>query len=74
MPTKFKINDIRRVPSGSPERLGKYDKLVMYETGPMDRHIINIPEEEFSEEAMIRAIKEDIAERGQWAGKEYEFE
>ena len=74
MPTKFKINDVRRVPSGDPDRIGKFDKMVMYETGAMDRHILTIPEEEFTEERMIRAIKEDIAERGQWAGKEYEVE
>ena len=74
MPTKIKVNDVRSVPSGEPDRIGKFDKLVMYETGPMDRHILRIPEEEFSEERMIEEIKKDIAERAQWAGKEYEVE
>ena len=74
MPTKFKVNDVRRVPSGDPDRIGKFDKLVMYETGAMDRHIITMPEEEFTEDRMIRAVKEDIAERAKWAGKEYEVE
>ena len=74
MPTKFKVNDVRRVPSADPTRIGKFDKMVMYETGPMDRHIITIPEEEFTEDRMKRAVKEDIAERGQWTGKEYEVE
>ena len=74
MPTKFTVKDVRRVPSGDPKRPGKFDKLVMYETSPMDRHIITIPEEEFNEERMKSAVKEDIAERGQWAGKEYEVE
>ena len=74
MPTKFKVSDTRRVPSADPERIGKYDILVMYELSPMDRHIVGVPEEEFSEDRLKRAVKEDIAERSQWAGKEYEVE
>jgi len=74
MPTKFKLFDIRRVPSAEPERVGKYDQLVMYELDPMRRYIIRIPEEEFSEERMKRAVKEDMATRAQYTGKEYEVE
>ena len=74
MPTKFKVFDIRRVPSGDVERVGKYDQLVMYELDPMRRYILRIPEEEYSEERMIRAVKEDIATREAVTGKEYEFE
>ena len=74
MPTKFRVDDIRRVPSGDPDRLGKFDQLVMYELDPMHRYILRIPEEEFSDERMIRAVKEDIAQRAQYTGKEYEFE
>jgi len=74
MPTKFKVFDIRRVPSAEAERVGKYDQLVMYELDPMRRYILRIPEEEYSEERMIRAVKEDIGTRQQVTGKEYEFE
>ncbi len=73
MPTKFKVFDIREVPSGDPARVGKYDKLVMYEFDPMRRYIIKIPAEEFTEQLMLEAIKRDVAERAQFTGKEYEI-
>jgi len=74
MPTTFKIFDVRRVPSAEPDRIGKYDQLVMYELDPMRRYIIRVPEEEFSEERMKLAVKEDIAQREQYTGKEYTIE
>ena len=74
MPTKFKIFDVRRVPSAEPDRIGKYDQLVMYELDPMRRYIIRGPEEEFSEDRMKQAVKEDIAQREQYTGKEYTIE
>ena len=74
MPTKFKVFDIRRVPSADVDRIGKYDQLVMYELDPMRRYILRIPEEEYSEERMVRAVKEDITKREEITGKGYEFE
>ena len=73
MPTKFKVFDIRKVPSAEPTRIGKYDQLVMYELDPMRRYIVRIPEEEFTEAKMLEAIKADMAERAQYSGKEYEL-
>lgn len=73
MPTKFKVFDIRKVPSADPARIGKDDQLVMYELDPMRRYIVRIPVEEFSEEKMLEAIKTDMAERAQYSGKEYEI-
>jgi len=73
MPTKFKIFDVRKVPSAEPERVGKYDQLVMYELDPMRRYIVKIPEEDFTEEKMLAAIRADMADRAQWTGKEYEL-
>ena len=73
-PAKFKIFDIRRVPSADIDRIDKYDVLIMYEVDPRQRHIIRIPEEEFSEERMIQAIREDIASKSEFIGKEYEIE
>lgn len=73
MPTKFKIFDVRKVPSAEPTRVGKYDQLVMYEFDPMRRYIVRVPEEEFTEETMIEAIKQDMAERAKYTGKDYEL-
>ena len=74
MPTRFKIFDVRRVPSAEPDRVGKYDMLVMYELDPMRRYIVRVPEEEFNEDRMKHAVKEDMAQRELWTGKEYEIE
>lgn len=74
MPTKIKIFDVRKVPSAEPDRVGKYDQLVMYELDPMRRYMVRIPEEEFTEEKMKQAIKEDMAERAKYTGKEFELE
>ena len=74
MPTKFTVFDVRRVPSAEPDRIGKYDQIVMYELDPMRRYIVRIPEEKFTEEEMKRAVKEDIAQREAYTGKEYEIE
>ena len=74
MPTKFKVFDVRRVPSADPERIGKMDMLVMYELDAMRRYIVRIPEEEFSEDRMKEEIKKDMAEREKFTGKEYEIE
>jgi len=73
MPTKFKVFDVRKVPSAEPTRIGKYDQLVMYELDAMRRYIVRIPEEDFTEDKMIEAIKADMAERAQYTGKEYEL-
>lgn len=73
MPTKFKIFDVRKVPSAEPARIGKYDQLVMYELDPMRRYIVRMPEEDFTEDKMIEAVKADMAERAQYTGKEYEI-
>jgi len=73
VPTKFKIFDVRRVPSAEPARVGKFDKLVMYELDPMRRYIVSLPEEDFTEDKMLEAVKADMAERAQYTGKEYEL-
>lgn len=74
MPTKIKIFDVRKVPSAEPDRIGKYDQLVLYELDPMRRYIVRIPAEEFTEEKMKQAIKEDMADRAKYQGKEIEIE
>ena len=74
MPIKFRVFDVRKVPSAEPERIGKFDQLVMYELDPMRRYIIRIPAEEFSEERMKEEIKKDMAEREAFTAKEYEIE
>jgi len=73
MPTKFKVFDVRKVPSADPARIGKYDQLVMYELDPMRRYIVRMPEDEFTEDRMLQEIKKDIEERSKYTGREFEI-
>jgi len=45
----------------------------MYELDPMRRYIVKMPEEDFTEEKMLEAVKADMADRAQYTGKEYEL-
>ena len=69
----FKIVDVRRVPSVEPDRIGKYDQLVMYELDAMRRYTVRIPDEGFTEERMVQAVREDILRRFRFTGREYEI-
>jgi hypothetical protein len=73
MPSKVKIFDIRKVPSSDPARIGKFDRLVMYELDPMRRYVVRMDDETFNDEAMKQAIKEDMTERASYTGKELEI-
>jgi len=69
MPTELTIKDVRRLPSANPKRMGKYDRLVVYEVAPGQAYVITAPDEDFTEAKLAEAIKTDLAERGEWVGK-----
>jgi len=70
-PREFEILDLRRLPSTSPQRLGKRDVLVIYALDPYRRYVVTIPEEDFSEDKLREVIKADIEERGRWLNKKF---
>lgn len=70
-PAEFKVIDTRRLPSPDPERMGKWDTLVVYELDPMRRYSVLVPEDPLTEEALIAAVKADLTEHGRWLEKTF---
>lgn len=69
---KVKILDERSIPSGDPERVGRFDTLVTYQIDPLRTYVVVIPKEKFSDEAMKEAIQKDMAAREKIVGREIE--
>lgn len=72
-PTKFTVLDVRELPSPNPERIGKWDKLVVYELDPTHRYTIRVPAETFSKETLIAAVKADMEERSLWVNQSFQL-
>lgn len=60
--------DVRDVPTTEPGRLGKIDKLIVYQVGPFRRYSVRIPEEDLTKEKLKEAVRADWAERKRWIG------
>jgi len=59
------------VPAISPDRTGKTDVLVTYRLGPYQSGMVRIPKEEFSEEKVKAAIKEDVEKKAKYVGMKF---
>ncbi len=77
---KVTILDVTRVPSMSPERIGKFDLVIVYQTPDGRTLMISVPEEEvITEEGEINwdklkeIIKKDIEKRRKLVGKSLEI-
>ena len=70
-PAKFTVLDVRDLPSPNPERIGKWDKLVVYELDPTHRYTLRVPAESFDKEALVAAVKADIQERSLWVNQSF---
>lgn len=70
---KIKIIDVREIPSGKPERVGKLDKIITYQLDALRTYMTTMPIEEFTEEALKKQIAEEIKARATWEGKELEI-
>lgn len=72
-PHEFKVLDVRSLPSPDPQRMGKWDKIVVYELSPEHRYSVIMPAETFSDDTLRTAVKADMQERAQWLGKTYQL-
>mgnify|MGYP000409697056 CR=1 FL=1 len=70
-PREFKVLQIRDIPSLRRDRLGRWDKVILYELPSGDRYTVSIPREEFNEQRLIEAVRADIEERARWQGKTF---
>ena len=70
---KLRIIRYAEVPATTPERFGQTDVVltVMLEDGSTE--IIQIPKEELTDEKVVEAVQEKIAEREKWQGKELSY-
>ena len=75
-----KIVDMFEIPSGQPERLGKYDVIVTYQDEAMRTRTVTIPREELEGKSdaeklatITRAIRAKEAERSAVVGKSVEI-
>lgn len=70
MPDTVKIVERKKLPSVDPQRLGRYDLIFVVEVAPGDVIFVRVPDDDFTEEKLQDAIRAQIKERGEWAGKE----
>jgi len=68
---EVKILDVRKIPSMKPDRIGKHDHVVTYQTDPASTFIVVIPSEEFNESRLREEIRKDQAEREKFVGKTF---
>lgn len=74
MPETVKILDVREIPSGDPERIGKLDTVVTYQLDPLRTYIEMMPQEDAKDPAKLKArIKKAMAERNKLIGTEIEI-
>lgn len=70
---KFTIRDVRKVPSGLPERFGKFDAIITYQLEGFGVYILTLPAEDLTDEKVKLAVQKDVEERKLWIGKEFEI-
>ena len=71
-PTKFTVIDVRDLPAADPARMGKWDKIVVYEIDPEHRYSVAVPKETFSDDTLRAAVKADMEGRTKWVGKTFQ--
>lgn len=72
MAQKVKILDVRKIPSGAPDRVGRYDMICTYQIDPLRTYIVTLPAEEFDEAKLKTAIRKDMDKRAEFEGREIE--
>ena len=69
---KFKVLDVRKIPSPDEGRAGMLDHLVTYQLDPFRTYIVRIPKDTISEEDLTEAVKKDLEGIERFTGKEFE--
>lgn len=72
--TDVEILNVRKMPSGDPQRIGRLDMMVSYRIGTGPANITYYPAEEHSEERMKQAIKENEEQQANLVGKKFNIE
>jgi len=68
---KFKVTDIRKIPSPDNGRIGMMDHLVTYQLDAFRTYMVRIPKEVIEEKDLIDAVTADLASIERFTGKEF---
>ena len=68
---EVKILDVRQLKATDPARQGKFDRVVFAQIDGARIEVVRVPEEAFSEQAVIAAIKKRLEEGGKLTGKTF---
>lgn len=80
MAMEVKIIRVAKVPSLTPERRGKLDRLIVYQAGqtvdgrfaPQRSGFVMLPDEGFTEAQVEPAIKKDLGDLSKLEGKTFQ--
>jgi len=67
---KFKVLDVRKIPSPDENRIGQLDHLVTYQLDAFRTYMCRIPKDAIEEPDIIEAVKSDLASIERFTGKE----
>jgi len=70
-PQEVTVLDLHDLPAVDPARLGKTDRLVIYQADATHRYAVRLPLETFTDEALRAAIRADLAQRAKWTGRKF---
>lgn len=71
---KFKVLDVRKIPSPDIGRAGRMDHLVTYQLDAFRTYMVRIPNETIDDKDVIEAVKVDLAGIERFTGKEFSTE
>jgi len=69
---KFKVTDIRKIPSGNPSRIGKMDYIVTYQLDPLHVYMVTIDKDTVTEADIKQAVKADLNTMARYVNREFE--
>lgn len=70
---KFKVIDVRKIPSPDEDRVGKLDHLVTYQLDPFRTYMVRIPKDTIEADDIKAAVKADLEGIERFTGKEFEL-
>jgi len=68
---KFKVLDVRKIPSPDEARVGRLDHLITYQLDAFRTYMVRIPKDTIEESDVIEAVKRDLEGIERFTGKEF---
>ena len=70
---KFKVVDVRKIPSPDAGRIGRLDHLVTYQLDQFRTYMVRIPKDVIEEKDVTDAVRADLEGIERFTGKEFEL-